>query len=563
MKKILEIFDCNKAKFQNVSTSADAPREPKIQKEVRPALHDGIRQGVATGFESDLVKTLHEQVHDFIFFKTSDGLLHAFIKHRKKLENDGSNILNACDTFLHQSTELAHERAATYIGIHHLPNDDDIEKEISKLDQKYRSYYDFYHALVDKNISNKVISFDFAWAVTTWSFSSNRISALSADAKINLMQLKNSQGPTERQNALLQAFRKKDFTTKFQAFLGTLNGQLNVQGLHWTDVLSADEWSDRSDEYEFLAKTELFLMETFCGWLSANMALPTVLAADIPISAKKSFQDHNFRASQSGVESEDQTLDAALLRVTSGNAVRSNRSIIYRRSDNAAHSDFEYGEFNASDFKKLLRKTDVLEVHSIFSLDSSDADAQITFNCRFIFENGDLYTQKPMIMNEEKLAGFVDGVNKSKLAKFTNISIVPFDSYDMPAVQKLANLDRFLYSIHQQPGCSYGAMKLAYILDNFQKIIEHEKGTLSRYKIPIPVSDDTPAHRAHVNLFMFKVDGQHWINAKILPYMIGDYLNDFAEQKAEERTIIIDPDQTVDESIKFLFSSIQNSFLQL
>ena len=148
----------------------------KLEIEKIAGWHDGDKTHLQFHAIDNQIVRKHERVHAEIFSSTPDGILlsltmklASIIKNQSELDVAKTIISNHIE-----NARIAHESAATFIGIKSLP-EDLIENAIQSLPQEYTAYYVDYKNWVESSTKSTYLQVVIANAISSTIFSSNSI----------------------------------------------------------------------------------------------------------------------------------------------------------------------------------------------------------------------------------------------------------------------------------------------------------------------------------------------------------------------------------------------------
>lgn len=119
---------------------------------------------------------VHEAVHEQIFHKTVDGMLHQLVI--RQLDEGGEVSADARSRFLIEDTLLAHEAAATFLGIQSLDSVDERAEAFASLPADYVGYYKVMGDVIGPLTQGTFLAYTLGWALAYWAFQSERILAV-------------------------------------------------------------------------------------------------------------------------------------------------------------------------------------------------------------------------------------------------------------------------------------------------------------------------------------------------------------------------------------------------
>lgn len=233
--------------------------------------HTGQHQYVMASEVNRIGVIYHEHIHDRIFNQTGDALLHRFLA--AKGQSDGEAARAA--TFLLEDTRIAHERAATYLGIKQLETPDEREAELRLLPDAYVDYFGFFKQLLEPTLQSTFMQFAAAWAITVWAFQSTRLELLENDAWRDPDALAAIAGPTRRLDKLARVVSGQAGWIR-AAFKG-VQKTLRKRDIVWVDIDDEAEWLPDANSVKNQV-TDRALTAAMSKWLAKNIQLPTMSA---------------------------------------------------------------------------------------------------------------------------------------------------------------------------------------------------------------------------------------------------------------------------------------------
>ena len=160
-------------------------------------------------------------MHGRIFRETADGRLHLLtLLALGDAEYSAEHVrLERLNAFLIDDTLLAHERAATFLGLISLSTTEEAEREKSQLPETYQGYYEFFSGAFS-DLESSYLKFCGAYAVTRFAFNSRRLLAFGDFGLDGISELKLVPGPSARMEvAVANLFRRRRFFKKRSSVL--------------------------------------------------------------------------------------------------------------------------------------------------------------------------------------------------------------------------------------------------------------------------------------------------------------------------------------------------------
>jgi hypothetical protein len=173
--------------------------------------HTGLRAFVDADYIKHGAVHLHESIHDRIFTETADGRFHLMLLMKARSSREPTEAQAAADISerLFDSTRIAHERAATYLGVKALSDDEARNQEVATLTSEYACYYRFFSALLEPYLQSSFVQFSLAWGATCWAFGASRFQTIESNQWHDWEVLNAIRGPTERLDQLVTSVTKK------------------------------------------------------------------------------------------------------------------------------------------------------------------------------------------------------------------------------------------------------------------------------------------------------------------------------------------------------------------
>lgn len=165
---------------------------------------DGTRINISEKFANSNFVNHHEQIHSNIFLKTPDGSIARYLGHIVKKHSE-ILLLTSDRSFAHhfdhivkkaskrnksiqiltdilegcfKSSRIAHEAAATYLGVQVLASENERIQTIESLPKEYKDYYSIYQNHFDNAVRSSCLRYDLARSFTNFVFSSPACIAL-------------------------------------------------------------------------------------------------------------------------------------------------------------------------------------------------------------------------------------------------------------------------------------------------------------------------------------------------------------------------------------------------
>lgn len=240
--------------------------------------YDGRKVEIERGSTSSLEVATHESIHERIFHETLDGVLHRLVIARADREKDKN--FEARSDFLMDETKLAHEAAATYLGVQALDSLETRAQTFASLPPEYVGYYKVMADVITPLTSSTYLAFSLGWSLAYWAFQSDRLFTIfdkgwdSFEATIARIA-----SPTERMLSgvrMLQVVGPAWLAAGLEAASRAYHGTATTP---W-DVHDDDAW--RSQPLTEVGRLEAHLSAGLWKWLRDNAPIPSANSDDYP-----------------------------------------------------------------------------------------------------------------------------------------------------------------------------------------------------------------------------------------------------------------------------------------
>lgn len=169
--------------------------------------HTGDKLVLDEVYMDDASVAVHEQIHGRIFDETPDGMLHRSVMLclQEDVHPNHRDSIISLNEYLFEDTRVAHERAATFLGVISLPTRSEMVKAAKRLDSEYKEYFTYFSEFLPWENSS-FISFLIANTITGFAFSSERLNMLSDAGSLTTSNLQAIKGPCYRMDAAKRVF---------------------------------------------------------------------------------------------------------------------------------------------------------------------------------------------------------------------------------------------------------------------------------------------------------------------------------------------------------------------
>lgn len=188
---------------------------------------------------------LHEKVHRHIFSETLDGKLHksVILCLRENVHPENIGLFSTINDFLFDNTRLAHERAATFLGVIGLPSHTDMLNARAMLNEEYSGYFTYFSDFLPWPESS-FLSYLIAFSMARFAFASERLSKISNLSTLTVENLQSVEGPEQRMDAAKRAFIEGDCVS--QPFIEVIfSAIMRSESIEPFDVFDDSAWETR------------------------------------------------------------------------------------------------------------------------------------------------------------------------------------------------------------------------------------------------------------------------------------------------------------------------------
>jgi hypothetical protein len=188
---------------------------------------------------------VHERVHRQIFAETLDGKLHksVILCLRESIYSENRGLFIAVNDFLFDDTRLAHERAATFLGVVGLSTRTDILDARAMLNEEYSSYFTYFSDFLPW-VDSSFLSFLIANSIARFAFCSERLSKISDLSTLTVENLQSVEGPEQRMDLVKQLFIEEECASP-QFIESIFNLIFISQSIEPYDVFDDCAWETR------------------------------------------------------------------------------------------------------------------------------------------------------------------------------------------------------------------------------------------------------------------------------------------------------------------------------
>lgn len=244
----------------------------ELRKEVQAGFFDGLHSSIHLPFIGDAQTSSHEREHERITHQTSDGkllLISTLLMQSHTLSRTHHDAVRDNLRLLFDSSRLAHERFATYIGIQDLKSRD-ICVAATDLVDEYREYFRALAEVVDNVSPCKIVRRLVAMALADACFQSTAIERLTPRGLLDRISLNEHERPSSRLDAFLSDSPIDRLKLAMDGARSRALAQFRQQGLTLWDLDDEAEWlkhADGSPIFEFIIPTihELLLPQMLGG----------------------------------------------------------------------------------------------------------------------------------------------------------------------------------------------------------------------------------------------------------------------------------------------------------
>ncbi len=287
--------------------------------------HDGLHQRVDYSRRDSHYIEKHEGLHDSIFFRTADGMLHIAALHVSRdlfapLSDEERSRLVALVDSITEDTRWAHESAATYLGVKDCGSDHVRDVALAEMNNTYLHYYTVFQQVIDSDVNSLFAQYAVGWALTYFAFSSKRVEVVEDWGRLTWDDLRQVPGPDQRLSAAINEIGKHPGF--FARVLKDVRTILQDNGVTWSSLDDDDVWwskhfeaqDERNAVDQFLIKFALSRIVDLMSGDIIDAEFRTVPALGQAIE-RYQIREH-FRTSvgselMNAMVSEEQVLDMA------------------------------------------------------------------------------------------------------------------------------------------------------------------------------------------------------------------------------------------------------------